>query len=913
MEAPTGQASGKCPTPRDPGQASARTWTIDSGPAARRRAGTDTAYDAGVRGRGRTGARWRNRPGRIARAACANLRGSSCDIQADSPPVNREPGRGHGEAVAADRAQTPEDLRGPLLGRDRELAELCQLLAPGGPTVVNVTGMRGIGKSALVDAALERVGQGFGDVMHLDLTGAAPTAAMSTIRRFTTHLPVPLRRAKPNSHHRSLLVLDQSDVLAAQAQTLTRFAAGVDALTVLVMSVQQLRSAGCTPLLVSSLHPDAAAALFRREAEAVGIALSDAPATEASVRRVCESVDGNPLAIELATARLPLLGLPGLESALSSAHALSILSSPARAVRSRRQVGALLPEHEHRSSAAAQQLMELLSVFAGSFTLEAAEAVSAGVVEPCFDALTELIDQRLVELETPADLDGESGRTRYRLRRLFRAFAAVRLKDSDLDRVAHAQHAQHYVGVARRAAAAIDDADEDTALRILGGNYVEAQQARQWLAEHDPAAALRLAADLSWECHRRGSGDAQTAVLEDLYSRVGACGDDATRRDALLWLVQLRGWSPGAVDRAEHLDRLLDEAMSLARAAGEPLPLLRGLRTSFLTATALGDLDAARATCSEGVQLSTDLGHARWLGRFEVSLGSVHALLRQQEQSVRLTSSGLDRALRSRDLRTVVSASLALHAMPPELVPDRGSVPSLEQVLAMTRELHDVQAQTNVLARLAHAAIERGDATAAARWAVTRQEHLGRSQLLHGLTVSIMLAVHVARLRGDVATSARLHGSVRADAEAIRPLLGPDVAALYDATLQQARDELGADPYDALVGAGRVLSADEATEEMMAYLYGVVDTSGAADGYQPSPSTRHEQDRGHPATALTAREQQVLTLLAAGCRNKEIAAQLRVTPKTVMHHTGAIYRKLGVRGRAEAVMTAARLGLVPLQ
>ena len=165
-----------------------------------------------------------------------------------------------------------------------------------------------------------------------------------------------------------------------------------------------------------------------------------------------------------------------------------------------------------------------------------------------------------------------------------------------------------------------------------------------------------------------------------------------------------------------------------------------------------------------------------------------------------------------------------------------------------------------------------------------------------------MFGVHISRLRGEFAVGAFLHGTVAAHTEPLLAIMSDFHSALYRNGLETIRASLGAEMYEAQTARGRLLSRDETLAELLTYLRDVVDTalapppSGAVDGFP----------------ALTPREGQVLRLLAQGLHNKEIAGELRVTPKSVMHHTVSIYRKLGVRGRTEAVTAAVRSGMLSM-
>ena len=506
------------------------------------------------------------------------------------------------------RTLTPvSHLHEALVGRPDELEQLVSLLAHGGPLVVNVTGGPGAGKSALVRSAVEAVGDEFGDVQHLDLTGTPSEQVLGAVRAVVARLPAALRRGGSGEPlGRSLLVLEQAGALAGHADELVELVTRVGHLTVLAESVPRLEGPGCTPVLVGPLRAADSAALFRRTAALVGVNLGDDTTTTARVAAICAAVDGNPLGVELAAARLPSLRLDGLEAALSSSRrALAVLSSPLGAgTRGQERLRSTLTASQQLTSTSAQLLLDLLSTFSGPFSLAAVEAVCGDVVHPYYDALEELVDLRLVEL-----VPGK-GELLYRLSRLVQGFAAERLASSPIAASAHVRHADHVCDVARGAARAVQDADEEAAAALLGTCHVDAVEVLARLVPGRPAVALRLAADLGWHAHRHGHGDWLVTTMDELWSRVGD-EDAPARRDALLWSVLLRSWSPGAADRVGLIAEQLAAGLSLARRLAEPLPLLDALRIRFLAVAALGDVPGAMAACQEGLELARTIGHAR--------------------------------------------------------------------------------------------------------------------------------------------------------------------------------------------------------------------------------------------------------------------------------------------------------------
>jgi DNA-binding CsgD family transcriptional regulator len=270
-------------------------------------------------------------------------------------------------------------------------------------------------------------------------------------------------------------------------------------------------------------------------------------------------------------------------------------------------------------------------------------------------------------------------------------------------------------------------------------------------------------------------------------------------------------------------------------------------------------------------------------------------------EAVRWGQLGLRRALRAGDPRGVIAAGLLLHPLPPEAGVDRTGLPSLAELTAMAERLGDVTIRTHLYAQLAAAAIARGDLSGSARWVLARMGLVVRSAAWHGPGYVLMQAAMIACLRGDDEVAARLHGPVSPMLDVLYGGLPPAYAARYRASIAAARERVGAEEFEALVADTSPQSWDEALTVAKPYLLSVAEPKAPLNA--PAES--------HSARELTPRERLVLAHLVAGRRNKEIAALLTITPKTVMHHSVAIYRKLGVRGRAEAAVLALREGLVP--
>lgn len=798
-----------------------------------------------------------------------------------------------------------------LIGRDAELRRLGDFLRSQGP-VLNIHGAAGVGKSALVRTAIERAADQFDAVHHLDLSGVTPSspwpaslAAGLSLLAEPAEVESALRMALSG---RTLLVLDgaEQQVTWGQARALTDSCAG---LRVLVVSVARLP--GSEHLEVPSLPVEQARALFTLRAAELDVEVGRADTDDATA--ICAALDGLPLALELAAARLSVLPLSELARQVARRRSLLLLSGGAGRLGVRECLEVTLA---HLTPGAAT-LFDTLGVFAGPWSLDDLVGVAGGAGGDLFDNLTRLVDLRLVELRQSA---GEA--VRYQLPELVAELARHRLLGSaDGDRVQDA-HASHVAEAAAQATVALQDARDERAGELLDGLRLELWAALAWTAPEAgpvraPETAMTLAvglAGLAWMADRDADYEQCRAVLERLVTEVGDQVDIALRRDGLLATGAVGGMTRSAVAGAGQLGDRIAKGLALAREVGEPRPLLSGLGLAVLALPLTGDRDAAIEAAQEGMELSRSLDHARWLARFEAWTGMICHVGGDYERAIQYGERALERALHAEDPRGVILAGKLLH--PLYLIHGGGhrQLPSLVDLLDLAERLGDHASPSHLYAQLGAAALADEDADLATDWVrrwLARAKADGRWSTAGFV---ILQTGRIAGLRHDDEVAARLLGAAGAMRQALLGAMPPGWAAQHQTHVAQVRDRLGPARFDVIAAEGGMVPWETAIGEAERYL---LDTAAAG-----SPTTRTavvepaadvripSQPRPPQAERLTPRELQVLSLIVAGRRNKEIADRLGVTPKTVMHHSVAVYRKLGVRGRAEAAVAALRLGLV---
>jgi predicted ATPase len=401
----------------------------------------------------------------------------------------------------------------PLLGREREVAAVEGLVVREGVRLVTLTGPGGVGKSRLAVEAARRLGPGFADgvrfvelasVSAADLVAAAIAAGLglnTTAGRLITDLESYLRAA------RLLLVLDNFEQVIDAAPLLAEVLAAAPGVVVLVTSRTVLRLRGehefaVPPLPVppagSSPDPEelqryASVGLFVERAHAAAPGFELTGGNAAAVAEICRRLDGLPLAIELAAARVRLLPPQALLPRLG--QQLSLLMGGARDLPERqRTLKNTLDWSYGLLSASEQALFARLGVFAGPFSLPAAQAVGADPADqgqatgpgPVLDTLGSLVDASLVQADT------RGGEPRFVLLETIRDYALERLGDGDRVQ-AQDRHAAYFLALAEPAAAELAGPGQLAWLDRLEAKHDDLLVAMSWLVEHGPPEqALRL-------------------------------------------------------------------------------------------------------------------------------------------------------------------------------------------------------------------------------------------------------------------------------------------------------------------------------------------------------------------------------------------------------------------------------------
>jgi predicted ATPase/DNA-binding CsgD family transcriptional regulator len=690
-----------------------------------------------------------------------------------------------------------------------------------------------------------------------------------------------------------LLVLDNFEQLVDGSPVVAELVAAAPALKVLVTSRTRLRLISerefpLSPLAVphtgselelSGLVQFPATALFCERAVAVnpGFAPSDADAR--AVADICSRLDGLPLAIELAAARLKVLTPEAMRARLE--HRLDVLTGGPRDLPARQRTlrdtiewsHDLLDEHE-------QRLFRRLAAFVGGCTLEAAEALSAALGDSgqVLDLIAALVDQSLVRRSSPA-----GAQARLSMLETIREYGLERLASSGEEQAVRAAHADYYLALAETAEPALMSAESAewlvrlerehdnlrTALRFLldepsGGEQAlrltgalsrfwvqrgHLSEGRRWCDEAlacgdgPPSLRAKTLAGAALIAHDQVRFPESIALFKQTVELANATGDGGSAAAALAgmaFVIAKQGDFAGA-------DSIYEQALALAREAGKPWLVAHVGERRGTVGWMAGEYEAAALSFEESLEIFDDLGDRRESAFLRASLGIVATA------------------------RGELGEGSAL----------------IEEALPALRDSNSPRYLAQALLYAGEARLARGDLAGARAAYAEVLELLRPPGFVYGIMMAVSALGRVAAAEGRPGQAAKMFGAADAMGERIGGVAPALMRRAHREAEADARKVLDQKLFDAAMSSGRRLTLDEAMDE--AALLAV----------------------GHAARGeLTAREVEILRLVADELTNKEIADRLFVSVRTVHAHLRSIFRKLGVTSRAAAGRRAAELDLL---
>jgi len=707
-----------------------------------------------------------------------------------------------------------------------------------------------------------------------------------------------------------LLILDNCEhLLDASSRLVDKLLNSCPRLSILATSREGLGVEGEVRWLVPSLSvPDPqgtpsseeldayeSVRLFVARAKARNPLFSLSPKNALAVAGICNRLEGIPLAIELAAARVDTLSAEQISQRLEGS--LRLLTRGGRTTVPRHQTlkGTLDWSHELLSEDE-KKLFGRLSVFAGGWTLEAAEAVGVGegVEEDILDVLSGLVNKSLVAVR-----ERQESRVRYRLLEPIRQYAWEKLEEGGEGEEVRRRHADFYLALAEEAEPRLRGPEDTEWLERLEVEHDNLRAALSWALEGGEAKlGLRLAGALwlFWEGHghygeghrwleqvlaggSQASAAARAKALEgegwlvyrsggmdegviaaqeglELSDEAGLGGAARAKfLNILSWVAMLRG-------DYERAKELFEESLKLSRNANDEFGIADGLLGLGNSLDSLGDRGGAKELFEEGIVLCRKLGYVPTLARHLFSLGISLLFEGDYERGA------------------------ALNEEAATLLREHGYKGGLEFVLD----------------NLGWAALLQGDHERAKTY---YEENLALCQELGdktGVADSLEGLACVAGTDGEAERAAKLFGVADVLRETVGYKHSPEEDAWREPYRATAHLLLEEDSWEEALAQGRAMGLKEAIEYALSAEVPSATTPSTAG--QPSHSSTPE----HPA-GLTSREVEVLRLVAEGMTSARIAKELFVSTRTVETHITSIYHKLGVSSRAAATRFALEHGL----
>src|SRR6516164_1234737 len=887
-----------------------------------------------------------------------------------------------------------------FVGRGAQMTDLEKLLVDN--RLVTLTGAGGAGKTRLSVEVAARIAAEFGDsVWYVDLAPVTHPAIVPVAVARALGLPDQPGRSTIDTMLRfvrdrqMLMVLDNCEhLLDATAELIVALVGGAPGLTLLATSREPIGVTGEATWRVPSLSlADEAIELFtdRARLAQTGFIITDANA--AAVGEICRRLDGMPLAIELAAARVRALSLADILEGLRDRFRL-LTGGSRGAVRRQQTLRASVDWSHALLTEPERVLFRRAAVFLGGFELDAAESVCGGSdVEryQTLDQLTLLVDKSLVAAQ-----DGRRG-TRYHMLETVRQYALEKLGESGEADAVRTRHRDHFTAMATlldtpsrtdhqrrveqaeieidnlRAAFArsCENADIERALQLASALQPlwlmrgRMQEGTAWFdaalgdakvhdVEVPPAVRARALAD-------KATLDATQSIHENVEEAVQALAIARELDDPALLVRALTACGGiGAYD-AEEARSYFAEALDLARELGDGWRLSQILAwQAFAGMTGQGDPIAARAAGEEGRDIADMIGDGynsrmcRWcVALTQMWEGDLAGAIAEFRDLVAESEAAHDETWRTGSLLSLghllahAGDTSAARAAAVEAVEASAGLGEFNQGFAYaslavaTLAAGDVEASAqageaawermrvqpelatvNVIP-LAQVALASGDLTAARRWAddavavapglhlmaalATRAgvaiaqndpeqaEHDAREALTLAADIKGYLIIPdvleclaaLAAGAGNNREAARLLGAARA----LRGRTGQVRFKIYDAAhdmlVAALREALGDNEFEDVWSEGEALSTDEA----IAY-------SQRGRGERKRPSTGWE--------SLTPAELNVVMLVSEGLPNKDIAARLFLSARTVQAHLSHVYSKLGLASRVQHAQEAAR-------
>ncbi|HZU66214.1 MAG TPA: tetratricopeptide repeat protein [Ktedonobacteraceae bacterium] len=851
-----------------------------------------------------------------------------------------------------------------LVGRDRETTVACMLLRRPGVCLLTLTGTGGVGKTRLGLQMAHELGENFANgICFVSLAPLSdPNLVMPAIAQalgLTEKADQsPLEQLKTYLQDKHLLLfLDNFEQVAEAAAPLVELLQTCPHLKALVTSRALLHVRGAYEFFVPPLAlPDLkhlpnsevlsqneSVALFVQRAQAIknGFEINDINAI--FIAEVCVQLDGLPLAIELAAARIRLFSPQKLLERLE--HRLQVLTGGADDLPERQQtLRNTLQWSYDLLDPDEQYLFRWLSLFAGGCTLEAIEAIAHTLGErktQVLDGVTSLLNNHLLYQQEQTD-----GESRLMMLETIHEYGLEALAESGEMEESQQAHAAYYLTLAERSEQELRSGQQQEWLVLLQREVENLRAALKWARDNRKIAlGLRLAGALGIFWYMRGYLNEGRTWLEELLSCDSSGGNPVSTdirakalNSASMLVTELGDYGQAAL--------LVEESMGLFQELGDKRGRAAALNTRGIVAKLQGNYAYSATLYEESLSLQRELNNKRGIAAALNNLAAIAQERGNYKRALELGEESLaikresgnkhgiaqslvnlgDLALKQgdaarasqlveeslqlfRELEDTRGIALALNNLG-EVERDRGSyahaAEALETSIALYRELGNKWGIALALCSLGDVILQIGELD---RAKAIYKESLALYQVENN-TVGVIACLNglagVAAAQGEPLLAARVWGMVETQRSAVGVPISLVEHAHYERLVTTARVLLGEKTFASAWAEGCSMTL----EQTFALLERITIPTGLISTVPQSPAVIKSSLSPTYPNDLTTREVEVLQLLSAGLTSAQIAAQLVISLLTVNTHVRSIYSKLGVTSRSAATRYAIEHKLV---